>query len=86
MKASWIGLLAAICALAAPAQAADNVKIGFITTLSGPAGMIGKHMKDAADLALEHARRQGSAGCRRRSSTATTSSSPMSAARSPTRC
>jgi branched-chain amino acid transport system substrate-binding protein len=35
-----------------PAHAADNVKIGFVTTLSGPAGIIGKHMKDAADLAL----------------------------------
>jgi len=35
-----------------PAQAADSVKIGFVTTLSGPAGIIGKHMKDAADLSL----------------------------------
>ena len=35
-----------------PAYAADNVKIGFVTTLSGPAGIIGKHMKDAADLSL----------------------------------
>jgi branched-chain amino acid transport system substrate-binding protein len=38
--------------LALPAQAADSVKIGFVTTLSGPAGIIGKHMKDASDLAL----------------------------------
>ncbi len=37
---------------AAPAIAADNVKIGFVTTLSGPAGIIGKHMKDASELAL----------------------------------
>ena len=29
------------------------MKIGLVTTLSGPAGVIGKHMKDAADLALE---------------------------------
>jgi branched-chain amino acid transport system substrate-binding protein len=35
-----------------PAHAADSVKIGFVTTLSGPAGIIGKHMKDAADLSL----------------------------------
>ncbi|MBV9859060.1 MAG: ABC transporter substrate-binding protein [Alphaproteobacteria bacterium] len=44
---------AAILALA-PAQlrAADNVKVGFVTTLSGPAGVIGKHMKDASELAL----------------------------------
>src|SRR5205085_4228074 len=47
-------LLAAAAALLAgsTAQAADNVKVGFVTTLSGPAGIIGKHMKDASDLAL----------------------------------
>jgi branched-chain amino acid transport system substrate-binding protein len=47
-------LLAAILtlAVAVPAMAADNVKIGFVTTLSGPAGVIGKHMKDASELAL----------------------------------
>src|SRR5918996_6100369 len=43
---------AAAMLLSLPAHAADTVKIGFVTTLSGPAGIIGKHMKDAADLAL----------------------------------
>src|SRR3954469_14461244 len=43
---------AAVTFLCGPAFAADNVKIGFVTTLSGPAGVIGKHMKDSADLAL----------------------------------
>src|SRR5260370_1549732 len=43
---------AAAILLALPAQAAESVKIGFVTTLSGPAGIIGKHMKDASDLAL----------------------------------
>ncbi len=43
---------AAAILLALPAYAADGVKIGFVTTLSGPAGIIGKHMKDASDLAL----------------------------------
>src|SRR3954451_2743226 len=43
---------AAVAFLCGPAFAADNVKIGFVTTLSGPAGVIGKHMKDSADLAL----------------------------------
>lgn len=33
--------------------AADHVEIGFVTTLSGPSGIIGKHMKDAADLAID---------------------------------
>ena len=45
--------LAAICLLATPAVAAEKVKIGLVTTLSGPAGIIGKHMKDAADLAMD---------------------------------
>src|SRR3954447_26979064 len=43
---------AALTFLCGPAFAADNVKIGFVTTLSGPAGVIGKHMKDASELAL----------------------------------
>jgi branched-chain amino acid transport system substrate-binding protein len=43
---------AAAVLLSLPAQAADNIKVGFVTTLSGPAGIIGKHMKDASDLSL----------------------------------
>jgi branched-chain amino acid transport system substrate-binding protein len=39
---------------AAPVVAAETVKIGFITSLSGPAGIIGKHMKDSVELALDH--------------------------------
>ncbi|MDP6474095.1 MAG: ABC transporter substrate-binding protein [Alphaproteobacteria bacterium] len=40
--------------LAAPALAADKVKIGFVTTLTTPAAVIGNDMKDAFDLANEH--------------------------------
>ncbi|PYM18175.1 MAG: ABC transporter substrate-binding protein [Candidatus Rokuibacteriota bacterium] len=40
--------------MAVQARAAEPVKIGFITTLSGPAGVIGKHMKDSVELALDH--------------------------------
>src|SRR6185295_14297392 len=48
-------LLALIAGLlAGPARAADPLKIGFITSLSGPAGVIGKHMKDSVELALDH--------------------------------
>jgi branched-chain amino acid transport system substrate-binding protein len=47
-----IGLLVAL--VAGPAAAAETVKIGFITSLSGPAGAIGKHMKDSVELALDH--------------------------------
>src|SRR2546421_795472 len=43
---------AVLALLCGRAFAADNVKIGFVTTLSGPAGVIGKHMKDSADLSL----------------------------------
>ena len=53
MKRQIFGTLTALCLLATPAMAADSVKIGLVTTLSGPAGVIGKHMKDAADVALE---------------------------------
>src|ERR1700693_850793 len=52
-KSGWVGALAPSMARPAPAQAADKVTVGFVTTLSGPAGVIGKHMKDASDLALE---------------------------------
>jgi branched-chain amino acid transport system substrate-binding protein len=41
-------------ALAGSAAAQQNVKIGFITTLSGPPAIIGKHMKDSVELALDH--------------------------------
>ena len=51
MKKHLVAAAVAIL-LALPAYAADSVKIGFVTTLSGPAGIIGKHMKDASDLAL----------------------------------
>ena len=37
-----------------PVSAADTVKIGFITTLTTPAGVIGRDMVDAVNLALEH--------------------------------
>ncbi|MCX7140773.1 MAG: ABC transporter substrate-binding protein, partial [Proteobacteria bacterium] len=47
------GAIAALF-VCSPAIAQQKVKIGFITTLSGPAGIIGKHMKDSVELALDH--------------------------------
>ena len=47
-------LAAAALSFATPGLAQQKIKIGFITTLSGPAGVIGKHMKDSVELALEH--------------------------------
>jgi branched-chain amino acid transport system substrate-binding protein len=48
------GVLAAGVAFALPAAAQQKLKIGFITTMSGPQGIIGKHMKDSVELAVEH--------------------------------
>jgi branched-chain amino acid transport system substrate-binding protein len=48
------GLAAASLAFAPLASAQQKIKIGFITTLSGPAGIIGKHMKDSVELAMDH--------------------------------
>src|SRR5947208_16835686 len=48
----YLTAMAALLLLAAPAGAADNVKIGCITTLSGPAAIIDTHMKDARALAI----------------------------------
>ncbi len=45
---------AAFLALLASPAAADSVKIGFVTTLTTPAAVIGKDMRDAVDLAVEH--------------------------------
>jgi branched-chain amino acid transport system substrate-binding protein len=53
MKSPIVAAAAGVFLLAAPALAAESVKVGFITTLSGPQGVIGKHMKDASELALE---------------------------------
>jgi branched-chain amino acid transport system substrate-binding protein len=46
-------LIAAAIATSAMAQA-DEVKIGFVTTLTTPAGVIGEDMKNSVELALEH--------------------------------
>jgi len=48
------GAAATAMAFAPASFAQQKIKIGFITTLSGPAGVIGKHMKDSVDLAIEH--------------------------------
>src|SRR5262245_60690109 len=52
MRAALAGILVALVA-AAPTSA-QTVKIGFITTLSGPQGVIGEHMKNSVELALDH--------------------------------
>jgi len=54
IRAVLAGAIAASVAFSAPALAQQKLKIGFITTLTGPAGIIGKHMKDSVELAVEH--------------------------------
>jgi branched-chain amino acid transport system substrate-binding protein len=46
-------LAAAATMAASSAIAADKVKIGFVTTITTPAGVIGKDMVDAVNLAIE---------------------------------
>ena len=52
MKRIISGLLAATM-LTAPALA-DEVKVGFVTTLTTGAAIIGNDMKNAVDLAVDH--------------------------------
>ena len=51
--AFWLAGAAALV-LAQPATAADSIKIGFVTTLSGPTAVIGNDMRNAFELALDH--------------------------------
>lgn len=55
MTTRRLGLLLALLLLASPALAADKVKIGFISTFSGPIGVIGQHSLDGFLLGIEHA-------------------------------
>ena len=45
--------LAAAVAVAAPSQAADKIKIGFISTLSGPSSALGLDIRDGFNLAVK---------------------------------
>src|SRR5450755_1964400 len=45
---------ATVLALANPAVAADSIKIGFVSTFSGPTAVIGNDMRNSFELALDH--------------------------------
>lgn len=50
-----ISFIVALCfMLISPSAFSDTVKLGFVTTLSTPAAVIGNDMRDAVELALEH--------------------------------
>lgn len=53
LKLLRAGLIASAIVVSGMAQAAV-VKIGFITTLTTPAGVIGEDMKNSVELAMEH--------------------------------
>ena len=53
MKRSLIAAIAAAMTMAGTANA-DTVKVGYMTTLSGSAGIIGKQMQNAVNLAMDH--------------------------------
>src|SRR5260221_236567 len=48
------GAVAVALAISAPAAAQQKVKIGFISTFSGPQGVMGQYMKESVELALDH--------------------------------
>jgi branched-chain amino acid transport system substrate-binding protein len=61
MKTTTRTLLAGVIAAAfisTPALAQQKVKIGFITTLSGPTGAIGADMRNSVEMALDHLKRK----------------------------
>ena len=54
MKATfWLAGAAALC-LSQSAFAADSIKIGFVSTFSGPTAVIGNDMRNSFELALDH--------------------------------
>jgi branched-chain amino acid transport system substrate-binding protein len=48
------GAVIAALSFALPAAAQQKVKIGFISTFSGPQGVMGQFMKESVELAIEH--------------------------------
>ena len=53
MKKTALALAAVAALLASPSFGADKVKIGFVTTVTTPAGVIGRDMVDAVNLAMQ---------------------------------
>jgi branched-chain amino acid transport system substrate-binding protein len=52
-RAFWLAGAMAL-ALANPAFAGDTIKIGFVSTFSGPTAVIGNDMRNSFELALDH--------------------------------
>ena len=54
MKRLLMGTVALVALGAAPAWAQQPVKIGFVSTFSGPTAVIGNDMRNSFELALDH--------------------------------
>src|SRR6516164_8908447 len=54
MKSFLMGTAALAALSTAPAAAQQSVKIGFISTFSGPTAVIGNDMRNSFELALDH--------------------------------
>src|SRR6266566_7464776 len=54
MKRVLMGTVALVALGTAPAVAQQSVKIGFVSTFSGPTAVIGNDMRNSFELALDH--------------------------------
>jgi branched-chain amino acid transport system substrate-binding protein len=54
MKKLLLGTAAFIVLGATPGAAQESIKLGFVSTFSGPTAVIGAHMRNSFDLALDH--------------------------------
>src|SRR5712672_4315589 len=54
MKTAFWLAGATVLALVTPASAGDTIKIGFVSTFSGPTAVIGNDMRNSFELALDH--------------------------------
>src|SRR3989440_5421528 len=54
LASAVIGAFAAFLITPQPAAAQQKFKIGFISTFSGPQGVMGQYMKESVELAIEH--------------------------------
>src|SRR5688572_9155710 len=54
MKKILLGTVALMALGIAPAAAQQSVKIGFVSTFSGPTAVIGNDMRNSFELALDH--------------------------------
>src|ERR1700737_1168815 len=54
MKKPSLAAVAALALAAGPAMAQSPIKIGFVSTFSGPTAVIGNDMRNSFELALDH--------------------------------